>query len=50
MNKPKVITYGGECFGLEGLRAVATLENIVKDALPGVVMGSGGNAATGDNL
>jgi hypothetical protein len=34
-----VITHGGEFFGLEGLENVRPPENILKDALRGVVMG-----------
>ncbi len=45
-----MINYGGELFGLEGLENVRTLENILKDAFRGVVMGSRGDAGAGDNL
>ncbi len=45
-----VLIYGLEFFGLEGLNNVRILENILKDALRGVVLGSRGNAGAGDNL
>jgi hypothetical protein len=35
---------------LEGLNNVRILENILKDALRGVVLGSRGNAGAGDNV